>query len=130
MCPHRNRNVQIKYFTFDWSMYRIFVLYTGWKHDSLQMIIFVNVFPTWSIFSLKTRFEASITRNDVNGVSLFHLPYLITFMAYLCSQWTPNVQINYFMFDWSILALSILNRGCKRVSLQILIFEYVYLSKV
>jgi hypothetical protein len=31
-----------------------------------------------------------------------HLFYLITLMAYLCSQWTPNVQMKYFKFDWSI----------------------------
>jgi hypothetical protein len=89
------------------------------------MKIFVNGCSTWSIVQLKTRFEASITRNDANGVSLFHLSYLITLMAYLCSQRTPNGQINYFMLDWSINTLLVLNRGCKLDSLQILIFVHV-----
>jgi hypothetical protein len=39
-------------------------------------------------------------RNDVYGGNLINLPYLITHMAYLCSQRTPNVQIKYFMFGW------------------------------
>jgi hypothetical protein len=91
---------QIKYFMFDCLIYRLFVVNTAWKHDSIQMMIFVNVCSTWNMVELKTRFETWITRNDVNGVSMFHLPYLITLMAYLCSQSTANVQIKYFMFDW------------------------------
>jgi hypothetical protein len=59
-------------------------------------------------------------------VSLFHLSYLITLTAYLCSQWTPNVQMKYFMFDWSIYRLLVLNRGWKRDPLQIMIFVYVW----
>jgi hypothetical protein len=46
-------------------------------------------------------------------------------MVYLCSQRTPNAQINYFMLDWSIYTLFVLNRGCKRDSLQITIFVHV-----
>jgi hypothetical protein len=84
---------------FDWLIYRPIVPNKGWKNDSLQMMLFVSVFSTWSIVELKTRLETWIKRN-VNGVSLFHLSYLITLMAYLCLQWTPNVQINYFIFDW------------------------------
>jgi hypothetical protein len=76
-------------------------------------------------FILKTRFDTSITRNDVNGVSLFHLSHLITLKAYLCSQWTPHVEINYFMFDLSIYRLFVLNWGRKSVSLQIMILVYV-----
>jgi hypothetical protein len=53
----------------------------GCKRDSLQIMIFVNVCSTWSMVQLKTRFELSITRNDVNGVSLIHLSYLITLMS-------------------------------------------------
>jgi hypothetical protein len=93
-------NVQINYFMFDWSIYRIFVLNTGWKRDSLQMKIFVNICSTWWMVQMKTRFLLWITRNDVSGVSLFHFSYLITLMAYLCSQWTPNVLIKYFIIDW------------------------------
>jgi hypothetical protein len=36
-----------------------------------------------SICEVKTRFDTWIKLNDVNGVSLFHLSYLITFKAYL-----------------------------------------------
>jgi hypothetical protein len=64
-------------------------------------------------------------KNDVNGTSLSHLSYLIILMAYLCSQRTPNVQIMYFMFDWSIYRLVVLNRGWKCDSLQIMIFVRV-----
>jgi hypothetical protein len=121
----RTPNVQIKYFVFDCSIYRQFVLNTAWKHDSLQMMIFVNICETWSIAQLKTRFETWVTRNDVNGVSLFIPYYIITLMAYLCTQWTPNIQIKYSMFDWSIFRLLVLNRGWKRESFQIMIFVYV-----
>jgi hypothetical protein len=73
----------------------------------------------------------SWTRNAFSGVnnkkwrSLFHLSYLITFMAYLCSQWTPNVQFKYFIFDWSIYRLFVLNRAWKPESLQMMISVYV-----
>jgi hypothetical protein len=97
----------------------------GWKRDSLQIMIFVNVCSTWSMVQLETRFETWITRNDVYGVSLFHLYYLITLVAYLCSQRAPNAQINYFMLDCSIYTLFVLNRGRKHDALQIMIFVYV-----
>jgi hypothetical protein len=58
------------------SIYSPFVLNRKWKHDSLQMIIFVNVCSTWRIVELKTCFETWIRRKDVNGVSLFDLCYL------------------------------------------------------
>jgi hypothetical protein len=54
------------------------------------------------------------------------LYYLITHMAYLCSQWTSNVQIKYFMFPWSICRLFVLNGGLRSVSLKIMIFVYVW----
>jgi hypothetical protein len=100
LCSQRTPNFQIMYFMFDWSIYRLFVLNTDWKRDSLQMTIFVNIYKTWRMVRQKTRFDTSIIRNDINGVSLFHLSHLITLMAYLCLQWAPNVQINYFMIDW------------------------------
>jgi hypothetical protein len=99
LCSQWTQNVQIKYFMFDWLMYRIFVLNTRWIRDSLQIIVFANVCSTCSMFQLKTCFETSILRNDVNGVSLFHVSYLITIVAYLSSQWTPKAQIYYF-FVW------------------------------
>jgi hypothetical protein len=125
LCSQRTLNFQIKYFRFDWSICRLFVLNRGWKRDSLQIMIFVNICSTWSIVELKTPFETWITRNDVNGVGLFHISYLITLMAYLCSQWTPNVQIKYFMFDCSTYSLFVLYGSWNRDSLQIVIFIYV-----
>jgi hypothetical protein len=92
---------------------------------SLQIIIFEFVSSTWSIFELKTHFETWIKWNDLNGVRLFPLSYLITLMAYLCAQRTPNIQIKYFMLDWSIYRIFVINRGWKRDSLQIMIFAYI-----
>jgi hypothetical protein len=125
LCSQRTPSVQIKYFMFDLLIYRLFVFNRGWKPDSLQKIIFVYLCSTWGIVELRTGFETLITWNNVNGLCLFHLSYLITLMAYLCSQTTPNVQIKYFMFDWSIYRLFVLNRCWKRDSLQIIIFIYV-----
>jgi hypothetical protein len=73
LCSQWTKNVQIKYFMFDWSIYRLLVLKTGWKRDSLQIMIFVNICSIWSIVELKTGFETWITRNGENGVSLFHI---------------------------------------------------------
>jgi hypothetical protein len=98
------------------------VLNRGWKRHSLQIIIFLYVFSAWRIVELKTSFEMWITRNDVNSVIMLHLSYLITLMAHLDSQWTPNVQIKYFMFDWSIYRLFVPNTGWKRDPLQMMIF--------
>jgi hypothetical protein len=112
LCSRMTPNVHIKYFMFDWPIHSLVVLNRAWKRNSLKMMIFVNVCSTWGMVQLKTRFETWITRNDVNGVSLFHLSYLITLMGYLFSQRTPNVQIKDFMFDWSIYRLFVLNRSC------------------
>jgi hypothetical protein len=119
-------NCHMKYFMFDCSFNRLFVLNMFTKRDSFQMMIFVNGCSTWSMVNLKTRFNASILRNDVYVISWFHLPYLITHMAYLCSQRTPNGKIDYFMLDWSIYTLIVLNRGWKHYSFQMLIFVYIY----
>jgi hypothetical protein len=88
-------------------------------------MIFVYISSTRCIVELKTRFETFITRNDVNGVRLFQFSYLITLTAYQCFQWTPKVQIKYFMVDWTIYRLFVLNRGWKIDSIQIMIFVYV-----
>jgi hypothetical protein len=61
-------------------------------------------------------------------VCLIHLSYLITHMAYLWSQRTPNVQIKYLMIDWSIYRLFVLNTTLKRNSLQMMIFVNVCLT--
>jgi hypothetical protein len=63
--------------------------------------------------------------NDLNGVNIVLLSYLITLMAYLCSQCSPYVQMKYFMFDWSIYMLFVLNRGWKCDTLQMMTFVYV-----
>jgi hypothetical protein len=94
LCSQRTTNVQMKYFMIDWSFYRLFALNTGWKRDSLKMMIFGNLCSTWILVQLKSCFETWLTRYDVNGVRLFHLSYLITLMNYLFSQWAPNAQIN------------------------------------
>jgi hypothetical protein len=88
-----------------WSFYIRFVLNRCCKPVSFQIMIMVYVGSTWIIVELKTRIETWLTWNDVNGVSLIHISYLITPMAYLCSQMTRNIQIKYFMFDWSIYIL-------------------------
>jgi hypothetical protein len=58
---------------YDWAIYRIFVLNAGWKLESLQMKIFVYVYPTFSVVELKTRFETSIERNEINAVYTFYV---------------------------------------------------------
>jgi hypothetical protein len=105
------------------SIYRYVVLNTAWKRDPLHIMIFVNICSTWFMVQIKTRFETWVTKEDVNGVNLFNLYYLITLVVYLCSQWTTNVQIIYFNVDWSNYRLFVLNRGWKRESFQIMIFE-------
>jgi hypothetical protein len=125
VCSQWTSNVQIECFMFDWSICRIFVLNSGWKFDSPQIMIFVYICSTWSIVELKTHFETRNTSNDVNGVRLYHFSYLITLMAYLCSQWTPNVQIKCFKFDWSMYRLFVQNKGWKSDSLQVMIFVYI-----
>jgi hypothetical protein len=110
---------------FDCAIYRLLVLNRGWKSDSHKLMIFVYVCFIFSILELKTRFETWITRIVVNVVNTFHLSYLITLTTYLYSQWSPNVQIKFFMFDWSIYILFVLNSGWKRDSLQMMIFVCV-----
>jgi hypothetical protein len=100
-------------FYVDFSIYILLVLNRTWKLDSLQIMLFAHVFLTWSTVQLKTCLETWITTNDVNGVSLFHLTYLITLMGYLSSQRTPNVQMKYFSFDWLNYRLLVVNRGWK-----------------
>jgi hypothetical protein len=73
-------------FMFVCSIYRLFKLNRSWKRDSLQMMVFVNVCSTLNIVQLKTRFETSVTRNDVNGASLFNLCYLITHILHVLAK--------------------------------------------
>jgi hypothetical protein len=90
-----------------------------------QIMIFVYICSTGGIVDLNTRFEMWITRTDVNGVIMFHLSYLITRIVYLWSQRTPNVQRRYFMFDWSIYGLFVLNWAWKIFSHEIILLVYV-----
>jgi hypothetical protein len=186
LCTQRTRKVQIKYFMFEWSIYRLFVTYRswktclppnndiriclfdmrhiwtknafwdlnnkkwrkwcnfilsflfndsyglpvltmgtncpnqviyvclvdlhyicinrGWKFDSLQMMIFVNICSTWRIVELKTCFETWMTRIDVN------VSYLITLISLL------------FMFVWSIYRRFVLSRSWRPDPLQMMVF--------
>jgi hypothetical protein len=118
--PH----VQLKYFMFDRLIYRLFVLSSTWKRDSLQIILFAYVCSTLGIVELKMSFVVWITRDDVICASFFHLSCLITLMANLCWKETPNIKMKYFMYDWSIYSLFVLNMTRKRDSLQIMLFGY------
>jgi hypothetical protein len=112
---------------FDWSIYSLIVLNRIWKRDCLQMMIFVYVCLTWSIVEDVTQFETWITRNDVNGVSLFHSSYLISLMAYLCAQRAPNIQIKYYV--WLVPLQTICAKhGLDTWSLQWMIFVNVCLT--
>jgi hypothetical protein len=122
LCTQRTAKVQIKYFMFECSIYRLSETNRCWKRDYFHVMISVYVCTTWGIIELEKRFETWITRNDVNGVILYHFSYLITLMAYQCSQWAPNVQIKYFKFVWSFYRLFVLNRSWKRYSIQTMIF--------
>jgi hypothetical protein len=125
LCSQRSPNVQIKYFMIDWSIKSLFVLNRGWKRKPLLIMIYVYICSTLGIDELKNRFDPWTTWNNVNGASLFHLSYIITLMAYLCSQRTPNVQVKHFMFDSSIYILFVLNSSWKRDSLLKMIFVIV-----
>jgi hypothetical protein len=70
-------------------------------------------------------FKTWVEKSDVNDVYWFHFPYLITVLAYLCSQLATLVQIRYFMFDWTIYRIFGLNKAWKRDSLQMMIFVYI-----
>jgi hypothetical protein len=54
---------------------------------------------TWSMVHLKVRFETSVTRNDVNGVSLFNLCYLITLLSYTTEIKCPNQVFYVWLVD-------------------------------
>jgi hypothetical protein len=56
LCSQRAPNIQIKYFMFDWWIYRLFALNKTLKRNSVQMMIFVNVCSTWSLVYIKDTF--------------------------------------------------------------------------
>jgi hypothetical protein len=101
---------------YDWLM-----LNRAWKRGSLQIMIFVYLLDRRLCWTKYTFWDV----NDIIGVSLSHLSYLITHMAYPWPQRTPNVQIKYFMFDWLIYRLFELNTTFKNNSVQMMIFVNV-----
>jgi hypothetical protein len=47
------------------------------------MMIFVYISSTFGVVELKTRFESSISRNEINGGYSFHLELIcVTFSTY------------------------------------------------
>jgi hypothetical protein len=125
MCSQWAPIVEITYCMFKWSIYRLFVLNTGGKHKSLEMLNFLYVSSTSGVVGLKTRVETWIARNYVNCVYLFHFSNLIIVWAYLCSHWATLVQFKYFMFHWSINRIFVPSKARKLDSLQMVIFVYV-----
>jgi hypothetical protein len=115
LCSQMDPVAQINSFKFHWSIYRLFVLNRGWTRVSLQKDI------RKYLLDIRLDMRHVRTKNAfwyLNNKKwckwcLFHISYLIPLLAYLCSQMTPNVQIKYFMFDWSIYSLFVLNRGWK-----------------
>jgi hypothetical protein len=65
-------NCQNQYFMIDWLIYKLFVFNTEWKRDSLQMMIFLYVCSTCSVFELKTQFESWIEKMTWMVYILFH----------------------------------------------------------
>jgi hypothetical protein len=117
-------NVQIKCFRCDWSIcIQLRQIRCGNMIHSNDVIL-ICLFDIQSSWS-KTRFETWITRSDVNDVNLFLFFYLITLMLYLCSHCLPNVQIVFFIFDWSIYRLFLLNRAWNLEKIQMIIFAHV-----
>jgi hypothetical protein len=106
-------NVQNKYFVWLVDLHTIYGTYKQktWFHTKNDIrICLVDMRHVWSI----KRFLRRVKQEMTKMVFLFHISYLITLMAYLCSKWTPNVQIEYFMFVRS--AEYVLNTGWKRDS--------------
>jgi hypothetical protein len=87
-CPKQVFNVYC-------SIYRLFVIYTAWKPDSFQMMIYVNDCCTLRKVELKTRFETWITRNDVNGISFSPLLFNNTYVLPVLTKDTkcPNLVL-------------------------------------
>jgi hypothetical protein len=125
VCSKRIPNVQMKYFMADCFIYRPFVINTWWKLDSLQIKIYLNVCSTWSMAEVKTSFETWITWNDVKGVSLIHLLYVMTLNGFLMFTMDTKRPNEVFYVKWLIYRLFVLNRSGKLDYLQIMIFVYV-----
>jgi hypothetical protein len=120
-------NVQMKYFIFDWSIYRLLVLNYVGKHVSPNTYIRTCLLDRRVSWTKCVFWDAKNKKR--RKFCKFRLSYLITHMAYLWSQRTPNVQIEYFMFDWSIYRLFVLNTTLKRDFLQMWIFVNVWSTR-
>jgi hypothetical protein len=86
------------YLIFDWPFYRICVLNTGWKRDSHQLMIFVNVCSTWSKVELNTRFETWIT---IVTRLLFNNTYGLPVLT--MDTKCPNQEFYVWLFDLQII---------------------------
>jgi hypothetical protein len=125
LCSQRTPDVQIKYFRFDWSIYKIFVpnrwsILTLFNNDIriclLDMKHSWNKNAFWELNNKKWRkwckFVSPFFFNNTYGLPV--------------PTKAPNVQIKYYMFNWLNYRIFVLNRGWKRVSLQINIFVYIW----
>jgi hypothetical protein len=75
LCSQRAPKVQLKYFLFHWSIYRLFVLNWVWKSNSFQMRYIRTCLPNIKHGSTKNAFF------DVNNKKwrvwyMFHAPFL------------------------------------------------------
>jgi hypothetical protein len=124
LCSQCAPNVQIKYFMFNWSVYRLLGLNRCGKRNSPNNDIRTCLFDmlrswtkntVWAVNNKKCRKWCKLV-----SPFLFNNSYDL-----LGSQWAPNVQFSYVMFDWSIYRLFVLNTGWKPDSLQMMIFVYI-----
>jgi hypothetical protein len=74
------------------------VLNTTLIRNSVQIMIFVNVSPIWNMLYIKDAFRNVSNKKWSICYRFVSFSHLITLLAYLCSQWTPNVLIKYFYF--------------------------------
>jgi hypothetical protein len=123
LCSQRTQNIQIKYFMFDWSIYRLFVLNTGWNVNLSKWwysIMLVRHEHGWT----KNAFWNVINKKWRNGCKLVS-PFLSN-NTYGLPVLTKDTKCpSHFLFYWSIYILIVLNTGWKRDSLQIIIIVYI-----
>jgi hypothetical protein len=104
LCSEWTPNFQIIYFMFDWSIYRLFVLNSAWKRDSLQIMTFVYVCSTWNLVERKTRSETWITRNyKLVSHFLFNNTYCL--LVITINTKCPNQVFYVWLFDLQTLCL-------------------------
>jgi hypothetical protein len=106
LCSQLAPLVQIRYIMFDWSIYRLFVLNKAWKPDILQIMIFVYVCSTCSVFGIKTRFETWITWNEVSR-GKFVSPFLFNNSYGLPVLTMGNKCPNHLFYVWLVVLQTI-----------------------